>query len=160
MLSRYELLATSVSCIYHDIQKIERVEMAKYGLKGPHAQCLLVMGRHPEGVTAARLCEICEKDKAAISRTLSELEQAGMVLREDRNGVRYRAALTLTSQGKAAAEAVQERAQLAVEQAGAGLDDPQREVFYRVLALIAENLHTICKDGLKETQTKENQNER
>lgn len=150
MVSKYELFSSSVSCLYHDIQKIERVEMAKFGLKGPHAQCLLAMSRYPEGITAARLCELCEKDKAAISRTIAELEQSGMVLREARNGTRYRANLTLTEQGRAAAAAVSEKARLAVEQAGEGLDDAQREVFYRVLALIAGNLHTICKDGLKE----------
>ena len=65
MENRYELISASISSMYHDIQKIERVEMAKYGLKGPHAQCLLVMNRHPQGITAARLCEACEKDKAA-----------------------------------------------------------------------------------------------
>ena len=59
MISKYELFSASVSCMYHDIQKIERLEMAKYGLKGPHAQCLLAMSRHPAGITAARLCEIC-----------------------------------------------------------------------------------------------------
>lgn len=150
MISKYELFSSSVSCLYHDIQKIERMEMAKFGLKGPHAQCLLAMSRYPEGVTAAQLCEVCEKDKAAISRTVAELERSGMVLREERNGTRYRASLTLTEQGKSAAQAVNERAQLAVERAGEGLDDAQREVFYHVLALIAENLHTICKDGLKE----------
>lgn len=152
MISRYEIISSSVSCMYHDIQKIERTEMVKFGLKGPHAQCLLVMSRHPEGITAAQLCELCEKDKAAISRTLAELEQSGMVLRTERNGTRYRANLTLTEQGKAAAQAVKQRAQLAVERAGEGLDDAQREVFYHVLALIAGNLHTICKDGLEENQ--------
>lgn len=150
MIRRYELLSSSVSCIYHDIQKIERVEMAKFGLKGPHAQCLLAMSRYPEGITAARLCEVCEKDKAAISRTLVELEQTGLVLRTARNGIRYRAQLTLTEQGRKAAESVNKKAQQAVELAGEGLDDAQREVFYRVLALIAGNLHSICKDGLKD----------
>ena len=153
MVSKYEIVSASASSIYHDIQKIERVEMARFGLKGPHAQCLLAMSRYPEGITAAQLCEVCEKDKAAISRTVAELEQAGMVLRSQRNGTRYRANLTLTEQGNAAALAVKDRARLAVELAGDGLDDAQREVFYRVLALIAGNLHTICKDGLKETET-------
>ena len=96
---------------------------------------------------------MCEKDKAAVSRTLSELERAGLIQRDMPGGVRYRAALTLTEQGKSAADAVSSRAQLAVEQAGAGLEDDQREVFYRVLALIAGNLHTICKNGLKEGET-------
>ena len=150
MLSKYELFSLSISSMYHDIQKIERTEMAKFGLKGPHAQCLLAMNRYPEGITAAQLCEACEKDKAAISRTVAELEQAGLVQRRDRNGIRYRAPLTLTEQGKEAARSVSIRAQKAVERAGEGLDDAQREVFYRVLGLIAGNLHAICKDGLKE----------
>lgn len=148
MVSKYELFSTCIPSMYHDIQKIERTEMAKFGLKGPHAQCLLAISHYPEGITAARLCEVCEKDKAAISRTLSELEQCGMVRRAERNGTRYRASLTLTEQGKAAAAAVSQKACQAVEQAGNGLNDAQREVFYQVLALIADNLHTICKNGI------------
>ena len=151
MESRYELISASISSMYHDIQKIERVEMAKYGLKGPHAQCLLAMKKHPQGITAARLCEICEKDKAAVSRILAELENAGMILRENRNGSRYRSSLTLTEQGMAAAEAVVEKARLAVELAGIGFDEKEREVFYRVLAIIAGNLHKLCREGLNET---------
>lgn len=148
MIGRYELLSSSISSMYHDIQKIERVEMAKFGLKGPHAQCILALGRYSEGLTISQLCDICDKDKAAISRTISELEEAGMVLRRPRNGTRYRAPLTLTEQGIAAAQAVSDRAHLAVEQAGLGLEDSQRQIFYQVLTLIAGNLHTICKDGL------------
>ena len=151
MENRYELISASVSSMYHDIQKIERIEMAKYGLKGPHAQCLLAMKKHPQGITAARLCEICEKDKAAVSRILAELEDAGMILRENRNGSRYRSSLTLTEQGMAAAEAVVEKARQAVEVAGIGFDEKEREVFYRVLAIIAGNLHKLCREGLKET---------
>ena len=149
MVSKYELFSLSVSSMYHDIQKIERTEMAKFGLKGPHAQVLLAMSRYPDGVTSGDLVKLCEKDKAAISRTVAELEECGLVQRKERNGNRYRAALTLTEQGREAAESVNQKAQQAVEQAGEGLDDAQREVFYRVLALIAGNLHTICKDGLK-----------
>lgn len=148
MLDRYELLSSAISSMYHDIQKIERVEMAKFGLKGPHAQCLLALCQYPEGMTATRLCEICDKDKAAISRTVAELEEAGMVRRDVRDGNRYRARLTLTEQGTAAARAVSQRALLAVEQAGTGLEDEKRQIFYQVLMLIAGNLHTICKDGL------------
>ena len=151
MENRYELISASISCMYHDIQKIERVEMAKYGLKGPHAQCLLVMNKHPQGITAARLCEACEKDKAAVSRTLAELGEAGMVIRENRNGSRYRSNLILTEQGRAAASAVVEKARLAVELAGTGFGEEEREVFYRVLAIIAGNLHKLCRDGLEQS---------
>lgn len=152
MISKYELFSTFVSSMYHDIQRIERTEMAKYNLKGPYAQFLVAMSRYPEGITAARLCEICEKDKAAVSRTVVELEQAGLVCRREKNGVHYRVPLVLTEAGRTAAEEVKRLAALAVEQAGDGLQDSQRDVFYFVLGHIARNLHTISRDGLKEKE--------
>lgn len=151
MISRFEQFCSSVSCIYRNIQKIERVEMAKYGLKGPHAQVLLTMSRYPAGVTAGELVKLCDKDKAAISRTVAELEREGMVVRADRNGNRYRAALTLTERGKEAAGHVAERAKCAVEAAGEGLTDEQRKVFYATLDLIADHLQTIGEEGLSDT---------
>ncbi len=147
MIKRYEQFSAAISTIYHDIQRIERTQMSKYGLKGPHAQCLLAMSCCPGGITSARLCEACDKDKAAISRTVAELTQRGLVHREDS---RYRARLTLTEEGEALARQVTEVANRAVEQAGAGLDDEMRAQFYSILGLIAGNLHTICKNGLNQ----------
>ena len=152
MITKYEIFSTVISSLYRDIQRIERTEMAKYGLKGPHAQCLVVMDRHPSGITAARLCEICERDKAAVSRTVAELEEAGLLTRREQNGIHYRVPLVLTEAGKAAARDVNGVAGRAVEQAGAGLNDAQREVFYQVLGHIAQNLQTISRNGLKEKE--------
>lgn len=149
MISRFEQFSASITCIYRYIQKIERVEMEHYGLKGPHAQCLLAMSRFPEGITAARLCEVCDKDKAAISRMVAELEEKGLLLRDAAAGVRYRALLKLTQQGRAAADHVEQRARLAVEEAGAGMTQQQRTAMYAALELIAGNLQTICAEGLK-----------
>lgn len=149
MVSRFEQFASSITCIYRYIQKIERTEMEKYGLKGPHAQCLLAMDRHPEGITSARLCDVCDRDKAAISRMVAELEEKGMVRRSENGGVRYRAQLYLTELGKAAAEHVQRRAELAVEEAGSGMTEQQRAAMYVALGLIAGNLQMICSEGLK-----------
>lgn len=149
MVSRFEHFSSSISCIYRYIQKIERVEMEKYGLKGPHAQCLLAMSRFPEGITSARLCEACDKDKAAISRMVAELEEKGMILRDTANGIRYRALLRLSELGEAAANHVEQRARLAVEEASAGMTDEQRITMYAALDLIAGNLQTICAEGLK-----------
>lgn len=152
MISRYEFFSTVVSSLYHDIQRIERQEMAKYGLKGPHAQCLVIMSRYPQGIAAARLCELCERDKAAISRTVAELEATGLLARGERNGIRYRVPLFLTEAGQKAAEEVNAVAMRAVEQAGQGLTEEQRRVFYDVLGHIAQNLHTISRDGIQEKE--------
>ena len=150
MLRRFEQFCTAAFSIYRSILKIERIEMEKFGLKGPHAQCLLNMARYPEGVTAAQLCTLCDKDKAAISRIVAELENAGMLVRCCSGSNRYRAQLILTKMGYEAAGRVAERAKCAVEQAGSGLTDEQRAVFYHALGLIADNLQNICDEGLND----------
>ena len=147
MTDRFEQFTISVSRIYQCIQKIQRQEMASYGLKSAHVGCLLMLQRHP-GITAAELGKLCEKDKAAISRTVTELEQAGMVCRQEDNGA-YRAQLCLTQEGYEVAEKVKVRTVLAVDKAGSGITDDDRKILYASLERIADNLHTICRDGLE-----------
>ncbi len=149
MIERFSQFCTSIASIQRSILKIERTEMAKYGLKGPHANCLVAMARYPEGITAARLCDICDKDKAAISRTVSELEDAGMVLRQDPEGKRYRSVLRLSEKGKEIANRVNDMVLLAVAKASEGYDKEKQQVFARVLNLVAGNLQDICRDGLE-----------
>ena len=150
MVTRFEQFTSSVASIYRSVQKIERVEMAKYGLKGPHAQVLLAMSRYPEGVTSGELVKFCDKDKAAISRTVAELEREGMVIRNGKNGNFYRASLMLTERGREAAEHVAIRATQAVETASIGLSEGNRRVLYAALELIASHLQNICDVGLAE----------
>ena len=77
MKSRYEQFASSISAIYHAIQRIERNEMVHFGSRGVYAQYLAALHSHPEGLTAAQLCQLCEEDKAAISRTVGSWVPVG-----------------------------------------------------------------------------------
>lgn len=148
MIGRFEQFSSAISCIYKYIQKIEREEMAKYGLKGPHVQCLVALSHGGEGLTASQLCELCDKDKAAISRAVSGLEKAGLLLRE---GTSYRARLRLTEEGKRTAGRISGIVEDAVALAGRGLTDGDRKVFYAALDRIASNLRAISEEGLPET---------
>ena len=148
MISKFERFSIAISYINRCIQKIEREEMAKYGLKGPHAECLLVLNQYPEGITAARLCEVSDKDKAAVSRMLAELEENGMIIREDPDGKRYRAQLKLTEKGKHVAADVNYLMSLAVAKAISGVEYSKGEAFFQVLKLIMENLDTMAREGL------------
>ena len=148
MLGRFERFCNAISAIHLAIQKIERDEMAKYDLKGAHAQYMLIMGQHPEGITAAQLCTVCEKDKAAISRAVAELEEAGMIVRRDPDGKRYRSRLFLTEKGAVVAEDVSQTMHHAVSMISQGYDVEQREIFVNVLNRIAGNLQTLCREGL------------
>lgn len=146
MLNRYERFTASIAGIYRSIQKIETDEIKKYDLKGSHAQYLAVMSQTPEGITAAQLCRACDKDKAAVSRALAELEEKGMLKRE--STVSYRAKLMLTQKGKEAAGYVCRKAEAAVRLAEANISDEERETMYATLDMIAAHLRAICKDGL------------
>lgn len=150
MLYRFEQFTTLISSIYQNIQRIEREEMEKQGLKGAYAQYLLALLRSPQGLTAAELSEVCEKDKAAVSRAVTELENKGLLLRHTQAGA-YRALLTLTEQGLQAAEFVSTRAAAAVEWAGKGLSDDDRTAFYAALGRIAANLDAISLHGIPNT---------
>lgn len=150
MRSKYEQFTGSVLCLSRCIQKIQRREMAKYGLKGAHAQCLITMSHYPDGLTVAQLSQLSDKDKAAISRTVTELQREGLVERCCHNGNAYRAPICLTETGIQAALQVDQLARRAVEQAGAGLTDEKRAIFYESLNLIAANLLRISQDGIEE----------
>ena len=150
MLDRFEHFSYAISNIYKHIIKIERDEMEKYGLRASYVQYLITMNRFPEGITSTKLSEICEKDKAAISRIVSEMEEKGLITRESDKNNMYRAKLVLTDEGKKAADYVSERAEKAVNAAGQGLSEEDRKIFYGVLAIFEANLRRISRDGLPE----------
>jgi DNA-binding MarR family transcriptional regulator len=153
LISRFERFSYAISRIYHYWHKIAAVEMANYGLKGPHAIYLVAMHRYPEGITAAQLCELCGKDKSDVSRAISLMEEKGLVRRDGTGQSMYRARLILTEDGSHAAEQVCRRAALAVENTGGSISEEHRAVLYKVLEQIAENLRIISNEGLQERST-------
>lgn len=150
MLERFETFSFAISEISKNWHKLTTDEMEKYGLKGPHAIYLLVMAKYEKGLTAPQICELCGRDKADVSRTMSAMEKIGLVTKEGVNHSLYRGVLRLTDEGKKAAEYVSNRAKLAVEMAGKGLTEEKRAVFYESLGIIAKNLRALSKEGLPE----------
>lgn len=148
MLSRFERFSFTIAAMHRYLIKISSDEMIKYGLNGSYAFYLAAMHRCEEGITAAQLCEICDKDKAAVSRAVAEMERRGLIMREASGDNLYRALLKLTDEGKKAADYICRRATLAVETAGKGLSEADRKTFYEALDLIAGNLQIISKKGL------------
>lgn len=148
MLDRFERFSLAIAEINRCWHKLAAEELAKYGLNSPHAVYLNTLYRFEDGITAAKLGELCNKNKADVSRMVAIMEQKGLVQKQSVGGNMYRALLKLTEEGKAAARHVQERAAIAVELAGAGLSDTDREAFYRALELITVNLQTLSKEGL------------
>lgn len=150
MSTRFEQFSSSIYGIYRDILKIQRAEMVKHGLRGSYALYLTALNHNPEGLTATQLCETCDKDKAAISRVIAELESKGLVTRVSQNDTFYRAKLKLTDNGRMIADSVDHSANIAVELATKGMSEKNRKIMYDCLGLIAVNLRGICKNGIPE----------
>ena len=148
MVDRFRRFSLSLFEISRCWHKLAAEEMSKYGLKGPSAIYLVVLQHNPEGLTAARLCELCGRDKADVSRCLSAMQEKGLVVREKGNS--YRAKILLTELGIQAAEHVCRRASVAVELAGKDVSDEDRAVFYQSLTSITENLRSLSRQGLPE----------
>lgn len=151
MLDRFEQFSSVVSGINRYIQKLERDEMEKYGYKGAFAQYLVVLVRYPEGMTLTKLCEMCDRDKAAVSRIVTDMEMKGLIVKQRKDEQVYRANIILTEEGRKAAEFVCKRANDAVNAVGNSImTDEERKLFYCVLDGISKKLGTMAKDGIPE----------
>lgn len=146
MLDRFDLFMTSVARIYKSVQKIKSREMTELGLKGPQVMCLLNLRRSGE-LTSSELTYLCMEDKAAVSRTVRKLEAEGYVRYEDNGDKRrYRSKISLTQKGEETADKMAEVIKAAVIKGGDGLTDEEREIFYKALVTIADNLQNICEN--------------
>ena len=148
MLERFERFSFAISEISRCWRKLASDELAKYGLKSPHATYLTTMYKYPEGITVPKFCEISGKDKSDASRMISILEDKGLACKIDVDGSLYRGLWVLTNKGKEAAEQVSLRASKAVELAGKDLDKQTRDIFYKALESITSNLTRLSKEGI------------
>ena len=140
MLNRFGEFVTGITACYKSIQRIKSAEMTEFGLKGTHVMCLFYLHHNPDGLTAAQLCQLCDEDKAAISRTLNELEIKGYTMTELSAGRKYRARVCLTDEGIGISCHIDKLIEGWVTVGGAGLTEEQRAGFYNALNLIAGNL--------------------
>ena len=143
MEEHYETFTVLIARINRSIKRIKSAEMAEFQLKGPYVSCLYYLSL-TDGLTAAALCERCDEDKAAISRSLDDLEKIGYITCESGTGRRYRAPLHLTKRGRAVCRWMNQRMDRIVDAASQGLSEAERKSMYQALTLISENLERMC----------------
>ena len=143
MKDRFEAFITGVTVCYKYIQRIKSLEMTELGLKGTHVTCLFYLNNHPEGLTAAQLCQMCAEDKASVSRTVADLRARGYIAPSDKH---YRAPLQLTAEGRNAAKQMEPLIDRWVRSGGDGLTDEQREIFYKSLEMIGQTLRNRLEE--------------
>ncbi len=148
--SGFENFTVLITRISRSIRRLKAEEMAEFGLKGPHVSCLYYLYRAGGSLTAAQLCERCEEDKAAISRSVEYLEREGYIRCASAAGRRYKSPLLLTERGFAVGRRIAEKIQRIVEQAGEGLSDAERAAMYQALTGICLKLEDMCAKNKEE----------
>ena len=144
MIDRFELFTTTITQIYKNLQRIKMQEMSGFELRGTYVMCMFELNRNPEGLTITQLSQLCGEDKAAISRTISELVKRGLVT--GNNDKKYRAPLILTKEGQETAAKIDALASTAVAAGSNGLTPEEVKIFYKALTTISDNLINYLVD--------------
>lgn len=144
MEERFKTFTVLIVKINRSIHRIKSQEMAKYSLKSPHVSCLYYLYQYGS-LTAKELCDICEEDKAAVSRSVEYLEENGYIICDSSAQKRYKAAFSLTDKGREVGEGIAKKIDAVLEVAGDGLSEADRLALYASLEKIDENLSKICK---------------
>ncbi len=146
MEERYQLFTTLIAKCARAVKKIKSSEMSEFNLKGLHVSCLYYVYINGKPLTATELCDICDEDKANVSRTIDTLEEGGFVVCNSRTQKKYNCPVSLTEKGRVVAQSVADKIDNIVTLASRGLSDENRKIFYSSLTLISNNLDKICEN--------------
>ncbi len=143
MENRFETFTILISKIARAIRKIKSEEMKEFNLQGPHVSCLFYLYKSDKPLTAKELCDMCDEDKAAISRSIEYLEKEGFIDCQSKTEKRYKSPLSLTQKGEESAKKIAVIIDNIVAVAGEGLNEDNRKIFYESLSLISKNLENM-----------------
>lgn len=142
---RFEIFTKLISRINRNIRRIKTDEVAEFNLKSPHVSCLYYLYKNG-GLCSTELAEVCDEDKAAISRTLMHLEREGLIECEEQEKRRYKVDYTLTVRGREIATAIAAKIDRFIMLAGSDLTEDERRIFYTALEKISAKLDIIAND--------------
>lgn len=100
MEDRFETFTIQIAKISRNIRKIKTNEIAEFGLKSPNVSCLYFLYKSKDGLTSKELSEMCDEDKAAISRSIEYLASIGYITCLTEVSKKYRSPFVLTKKGK------------------------------------------------------------
>ncbi len=143
MQDRFNTFTMQIAKISRNIRKIKTEEMSEFNLKSTHVSCLYYLYKNNGTLTAKEISDLCDEDKAAVSRSLDYLEANGYITCDSKLEKRYKSPLVLTEKGKQIGEKVIQKIDGILDISSVGLSESERENFYSALILISDNLQKI-----------------
>lgn len=145
MQQRFRTFTLLNAQISRCLRRIKTEEMADIKLKSGHVSCLHYLYEIGP-MTAKELCEVCEEDKANISRSMEYLEKNGYLIPDPEETGRYKRRYILTEKGVEAAALLDEKIERMLALAGEGVSEEDRLIMYATLTKISANLQRICDE--------------
>ncbi len=145
---RLDQFMTLVVGASRSVTKLKNRYMTEYGLGSTHTMCIRRLYASPEGLTRTKLAEVCELDKAQVSRIIVELTENGYVS-EGPGSTNYKRRIRLSEEGRRIAEDINDKV-LRINQFVSGkITKEEIATFYRVFGEICENLKLAeeCSDS-------------
>ena len=142
MVERFELFTVLIANLARNIRRIKSEEMARWNLKSHHVSCIYYLYQK-KSLTEKELCDICDEDKANVSRSIEYLEDSGFVMCESSVHKRYRSHFRLTEKGEEIGFGLYSRIKSILIKAGEGLTEEKRQIMYECLKRINDNLENI-----------------
>ena len=143
MINRFEHFTMDIFSITRSWNRLANEEMKKYGLRGAYGLYLVMIAGSEGQITAAKLADLCQRDKADVSRAVAACQKKGIL--EPYGESKYRASLILTKEGKELASQSSRRASEVIGQAGQDISQEMRENMYQCLDSIALRMREICE---------------
>ena len=142
MQERFQTFTILIARLNRCIRKLKTEEMSEFGLKSPHVSCLYYLYK-ADSLTSKELCDICEEDKANISRSIEFLEKNGYIVSRSKTEKRYKSPLVLTEKGREAGKCIYDKVERVLDEVGTTLSEEERASFYKNLALISDQLERL-----------------
>ncbi len=144
---RFLQFIMSIDRISKNIKRIKDIAMEKYSLRSAHVMCLLSIEMSPDGLGCTEMAEICEVDKAFISRVTTDLESKGFITRNaNDNGNMYKSKFILTEEGKEINRFINEQISEIMKHVSGEIPLEKIKVFYDVLSILDDNISFELKD--------------
>ena len=145
MIGRFEAFTFLISDLTRNIRRIKTGEMVKWNLKSRHVSCIYYLFEHGP-LTVKELCEVCGDDKANLSRSIEYLEENGYLKVKEIGSRGYKKHYELTESGYAVGRDIFSRIEQIISKASEGLSDGDRDIMYRSLGMINDNLKKITDE--------------
>ncbi len=153
MFERFQTFTVLIAKINRSIRRIKNEAMEEFDLKSPHVSCIHYL--YPDKrLTVSELCEVCDEDKGAVSRSVKFLVKNEYVRYEQQQDKKYKNKLYLTDKGEKVGDFIADKMAEILAQTGEGMGK-DLPTFYRCLKAVSDNLENTTmrlKDSKGEKQ--------